>query len=1225
MRFCRAAFLIFLCALLLYIPVLPAAAEDDGNVAKDITRSCSIVRESTKQICYRTFDKDYRSSCTLASGEHMRIQSPADRTMGTLYLRLGASMVQYAVEQFAADGSSLALTYYTAEQIVSVIPLDPSCTTLTLCPQDGELCICELNVYGSGTLPDAVPLWGPTVERCDLMILSTHPNDEWIYLGAVYPIYGGEKGYTACIAYVTTPNDARRHEALNGLWCGGVHSYPVFLGFPDVARSASEEEKATFTLEAVTLALVRLYRQKKPLVVVTQDPIEGEYGHWQHILSAKAAYDAVALAADPSCDPSSASMYGLWSPYKLYQHRYPEGQIELDVRTPLSAYEGLTALQVARLAYSEHLSQQSLGYLPDDNDQAKGDIRLFGLSYSAVGADSGNDMFENIDPALLVSPATAAAAPSAASTPLPALEETPSSQAAATAPFVSPAPRIDEALAVLDRQIVLPAGREDAFYYLDDGLSSTHLTMDKGQSLRVSWEGAAEGLLLEWYEPAAAVSVTLYGSDGTRLSQTSYSQTAYRQFLTTEGASSALIQNDGKLASLSELYVLAEGSLPTLAEPSVQPQADLVLLLSGVTDETLLMGGLLPQYCVENGMRCAVVYLGNDRGYLVQEAFAAYAAMGVELYPIFLNLEDHNCTNVDRMHFMWREGELLLQLKKLFLQLQPKIVVSCDPTNGAGTVRSQYSGRLADKLIHTLVKDEGADCSIQKLYLLDSTGSTVLDWTQPLTRFSGQSAETVAQSAYACYASAALYHRSVPAQSSFRLAYTSVGEDAACNDLLEHIDLSSLTSYCSPLPTQEATPTPAAAATSLPTQSDDTVLTHTAAPENAASLTANDKTGGGLRLAGWLLLCAAAALGLAALFCRKKSLRVPLLLGCVLLLLGGLSALLFAQKAAVKASTAVPAPLVSPADDSVAPVATPSPAPPTPSSTPSAVPDPNDCYFRQPGEAAEVVSIDYDAGLWSYRSNTLSISIERHSLTIRNQPQVIYVAHIRERGMDSFRSALATNSNGAEEKLPPWQLARRYKAVLAITGDNLTNAEKEAKGILIRDGHYYCDYNKQDSLAVYGDGTMGLIKRDTIGGLALFDSGVRDCYSFGPILVENGRVDPNVGKHRVAEYGNPRCGIGMIEPGHFVAIVTDGRDPSRAFNIALTDFAEMFVQEGVTFAYNLDGGSSAAMVFMGEHVNWHSGKDDPQRSWVDALLWGYSDLVPALEDPILHNGDGDSY
>ena len=48
------------------------------------------------------------------------------------------------------------------------------------------------------------------------------------------------------------------------------------------------------------------------------------------------------------------------------------------------------------------------------------------------------------------------------------------------------------------------------------------------------------------------------------------------------------------------------------------------------------------------------------------------------------------------------------------------------------------------------------------------------------------------------------------------------------------------------------------------------------------------------------------------------------------------------------------------------------------------------------------------------------------------------------------------------------------------------------------------------------------------------------------------------------------------------------------------------------------------MIFMGEHLNYHdgsSGAADKQRKWCDGLMWGYSELVPTVDDPYLHNGN----
>ncbi|MDO4852154.1 MAG: phosphodiester glycosidase family protein, partial [Clostridia bacterium] len=87
-------------------------------------------------------------------------------------------------------------------------------------------------------------------------------------------------------------------------------------------------------------------------------------------------------------------------------------------------------------------------------------------------------------------------------------------------------------------------------------------------------------------------------------------------------------------------------------------------------------------------------------------------------------------------------------------------------------------------------------------------------------------------------------------------------------------------------------------------------------------------------------------------------------------------------------------------------------------------------------------------------------------------------------------------------------------------------------------------------------------------------------------------------------------------------IVVDGRQEDRSMGLNLDNFAALFEQEGCTEAYNLDGGVSAAMVFMGEQLNTHLNTEDKskQRNLPDGLLWGYSEQVPSLSDPIYNDG-----
>ena len=258
------------------------------------------------------------------------------------------------------------------------------------------------------------------------------------------------------------------------------------------------------------------------------------------------------------------------------------------------------------------------------------------------------------------------------------------------------------------------------------------------------------------------------------------------------------------------------------------------------------------------------------------------------------------------------------------------------------------------------------------------------------------------------------------------------------------------------------------------------------------------------------------------------------------------------------------------------------------------------------------------------RSDTLSVLIDRH--TDESVPLVWYIAHIRMRGVDAFRPGFGSPVDNGKHRLKPWRLARRACAVLAITGDNLVNGEMNRKGRLIRNGRLYADGNDQPTLALCPDMTLRIYERNTPPDTILED-GVQNTFGFGPVLVRDGQVaEEECCRHRVRNK-NPRAGIGMVEPGHYVAIVVDGRQAEYSVGVTLLDYAEMFVNEGCTVAYNMDGGVSSGMLFMGENLNQHkdsrSKKRSGQRSWADALLFGYSELVPTEDDPIYNTGNLD--
>jgi exopolysaccharide biosynthesis protein len=57
------------------------------------------------------------------------------------------------------------------------------------------------------------------------------------------------------------------------------------------------------------------------------------------------------------------------------------------------------------------------------------------------------------------------------------------------------------------------------------------------------------------------------------------------------------------------------------------------------------------------------------------------------------------------------------------------------------------------------------------------------------------------------------------------------------------------------------------------------------------------------------------------------------------------------------------------------------------------------------------------------------------------------------------------------------------------------------------------------------------------------------------------------------------------------------------------ELADLFASYDCEVAYNLDGGQSAAMTFMGNIISEYKGSLSGQRPVPDALMFGYSEQV----------------
>jgi len=257
-----------------------------------------------------------------------------------------------------------------------------------------RLRIAEIRLFGPGEPPAEVQRW-KTLEKCDLMLLTAHPDDEILWFAGLMPTYGGDRGYRLQLAVMVPTGGQRKLELLSAVWHCGVKYYPEMLGFVDKNGQNPEGQYNAWRGKGRVLSKVaEVVRKHQPEVLVTHGE-KGEYGHGAHKTAADAAKVIVKQAADSKKFPKSAKLYGPWQVKKLYLHEYDKNAITCDWDEPLAAFGGKTGYQVAEEAFRFHASQVQRDWAFEIHGQH--DNAQFGLYYTAVGSDSGiGDLMEHI-------------------------------------------------------------------------------------------------------------------------------------------------------------------------------------------------------------------------------------------------------------------------------------------------------------------------------------------------------------------------------------------------------------------------------------------------------------------------------------------------------------------------------------------------------------------------------------------------------------------------------------------------------------------------------------------------------------------------------------------------------------------------------------------------------------------------------------------------------------
>ena len=397
--------------VLLLLAVFPAAAEEAENLTADLKVKVADQPGKVKAIT----DGKYTTFWESSSRKDPWVVLSSDKPIYGLYLCFQKMPDTYVIQKESGDGWVTVAEGGTPRYHHAFFELDglKKIRILSTMEKKNVMGFNEIFAFGKGEVPDWVQRWEEPAGSTDILFLSTHPDDDVLFLGSAITWYAAEQKKNVMVAYLTYSNTTRRSEALNGLWAMGVRTYPEFGPFSDKYSNPSKVTQAYKDMggeDKVLSWVTDLYRKYRPEVVVTQD-IEGEYGHPQHKMMVDAAIKCWDKAADSAAYPESGTLFGPWEVKKLYIHLYGDEtkSTAFNFDAPMESMGGKSANEVAEDAFTYHVTQAGKGHKFNGKQVvfsvAEYGVRRypnnrFGLYASRVGEDVNHDDFlEHIETA----------------------------------------------------------------------------------------------------------------------------------------------------------------------------------------------------------------------------------------------------------------------------------------------------------------------------------------------------------------------------------------------------------------------------------------------------------------------------------------------------------------------------------------------------------------------------------------------------------------------------------------------------------------------------------------------------------------------------------------------------------------------------------------------------------------------------------------------------------
>lgn len=215
----------------------------------------------------------------------------------------------------------------------------------------------------------------------------------------------------------------------------------------------------------------------------------------------------------------------------------------------------------------------------------------------------------------------------------------------------------------------------------------------------------------------------------------------------------------------------------------------------------------------------------------------------------------------------------------------------------------------------------------------------------------------------------------------------------------------------------------------------------------------------------------------------------------------------------------------------------------------------------------------------TYKSENVNVTVNR----VKEDGVVYFVADIYITDLKYFTAPFSDGKYSKGGRKFTYKIAREHDAIVAINGDFYTYND----GPVLRDGKLYRNEVKLDILVMYKDGTMKTLSKSEYNKemLKSMEDDVWQIWTFGPMLLKDGEPMTDFNLPKSIGRRNPRSAVGYYEPGHYVFVNVDGRLSGYSKGLSMKDLSKLMYDLGCKVAFNLDGGGSAQIAFMGEEIN----------------------------------------